>query len=325
MHNLRRILVVLTATFCILSGSAPVGATGQFNPVYLGVNLPTMGIVYGGYTWSYTQQNYFTPAIFQDIKSNLTADFIRTDWVPNWVYGEPVRWQREDVTMDGACSHGLGVLVIVPPPSYDSRGINDELQIVQAFFARYTLREPGCRIWAEIENEADRFYSVQQYAAYYEQVVPIIRQYKAYGIRIITSGTSGLDIPWTGTLSKMLSSDSAAHVDGYGFHPYGVNPVGVGGAASQEQQATAADPAPVYITEMGETTTTDLFNAINSAYRFVPFISLYTYKNGPNDPPPSYGLVNNTALYNTAKNAFAYVRAQVKGQAQHRLLNVRLR
>lgn len=314
-----------SALFCVLSLAAPAGATGQFNPVYLGVNVPTMGIVYQNLTWDYTAQNYFTPAIFQDIKSNLTADFIRTGWVPNWVYREPVPWQREDVTMDGACSHGLSVLVIVPPPTYDARGLSDELQNVQGFFARYTLREPGCRIWAEIENEAniDPSTNVQAYASYFEAVAPIIHSHA--GVRLITSGTSGVDIGWTATLSRILSSDPSAHPDGYGFHPYGVNPVGIGGAESQEQQATAADPAPVYVTEMGETNSTDLFNGINSAYRFTPFISLYTYKNGPYDTQPplsQYGLVNNPTLYGTARGAFAYVRSKVSGKAQYRSVNV---
>ncbi len=138
-----------------------------------GVELPTMGIVFWqyGHDYNWTYQNYFTPAIMSDIKNNLRANYIRTGWIPDWFYNnEGASWQREDNVMDNACAAGLGVNVIVPPPYNDSRGEADAIANVQAFFTRYTKREPGCVIWAEVENEAniDPNTTFASYVSYYE-------------------------------------------------------------------------------------------------------------------------------------------------------------
>jgi hypothetical protein len=273
-----------------------------------------MGIVWWqqGHDWNWTYQNYFSPSVMADIKNNLHATYIRTGWIPNWVYSEPVPWQREDSTMDNACAAGLFVHIIVPPPYNDSRGMSDWLSNVQAFFARYTQRDPGCLWVAEVMNEAniDSHLTLASYASDYEQVAPIIAKYDSGAVQggvrwgVITSGTSGEDLSWTRGLYSDLQS-ARSPVNGYSFHPYGV-------AVNQMAQAVWAEdgadnnPFSTWVTEICETDATSLYNTIVNLDRWTPEITIYTYKPGPGDAG-TCGLANNPSLYSAVQQGFAYV------------------
>jgi hypothetical protein len=283
----------------------------------VGVDLPTMGITYSGCDYSCVYQMFFSPAIMSDINNNLQADYVRSGWIPTWVDNEPVKWQREDQFMDNACNAGLTVMVIVPGINDDAKGEQDLLDSVNDFFSRYTQREPaGCVAWGEIVNEANLpqngYPNVSDYAAYYEQASAIVA---SYGVPVITSGTSGKDTTWTSNLSSLLqAAQPIPPLNGFGFHPYGVPVDEMFNATLAMQQAAGVwtwwdgvcSGTCIYVTEIGQTTATALYDTVINLFTATPTVTIYEYKAQPGENP-QYGLTNNPALYSAAQSAFEYV------------------
>lgn len=248
----------------------------------------------------------------RDIHDNLHASFVRVGWRPDGLRLDQVRWHREDQGLDTICSSGLQAMILVPNPNDDHKGEQDLIDTVGEFFARYTRREFGCLRYAEIANEANLrangFGAVSDYAAYYQRVAPTIA---SFGIEVITSGTSGKDLPWTVALASMLRSASPSPpVSGYGFHPYGVPPNQMAAAVEQLRDAIGTGPdgiAPkVYVTEIGEKDATDLYQAIVHLARVTPTITIYEYM-AQQSEDPAYGLRDNPALYDAVRRAWASV------------------
>ena len=184
-----------------------------------------------------------------DIRDGLHASFVRIGWFPSDLRLERIAWRREDEALDTICTSGLHVMFLLPSLKDDPKGNDDLQRSVGAFLDRYTHREFGCIRWAEAGNESDLgvngFKSVDDYATYFESVAPIVA---SYGMKVITSGVSGEDRPWTQRLSEIFASaDPAPPVGGYGFHPYGVEPSQMGAATLAMREAAGVlewDPCP---------------------------------------------------------------------------------
>ncbi|HVA32969.1 MAG TPA: hypothetical protein VNG31_02400 [Candidatus Baltobacteraceae bacterium] len=284
----------------------------------LGIELPTLGIAYRKYhyRWPVTRRMYFSSAVMADIRDNLHASYVRTGWIPEWVERERKRpWLHENQALDTICSSGLRVMLIVPthvvPPS-----MNRLADDVKRFLAHYTKREFGCIRWAELGNEADLrdngFADVQAYAAYYERIAPIVA---SFGVRVITSGVSGADRPWTATLAMLLrKAKPPPPLDGFGFHPYGIPARDLAAQMEQMREAArgdAATAAPIYVTEIGRSDPTELYRTIVALARQTPALTIYEYRAQPNDAPAdaAYGLKDHPALYEAVKNAWADISA----------------
>jgi hypothetical protein len=296
---------------------APTAASSQTSsspstaPIaQLGIALPAIG----GIGWPLIRRRFFTPAVMRDIHDNLHASFVRVGWRPDGLRVEQVRWHREDQALDTICSSGLQVMILVPNPNDDHLGEQHLIDAVGEFFARYTRREFGCLRYAEIANEADLrtngFASVSDYAAYYKRVAPAIA---AFGIAVITSGTSGKDVPWTVALASILrSADPSPPVSGYGFHPYGVPPDQMAEAVEQLRDAIGNGrdgmPPNVYVTEIGKNNATDLYQTIVRLAPVTPAITIYEYMAQPHEDP-EYGLRDNPALYEAVRRAGAAIAA----------------
>ncbi|MBV8116480.1 MAG: hypothetical protein JOZ01_00805, partial [Candidatus Eremiobacteraeota bacterium] len=277
----------------------------------LGVELPTLG---GAKWWSITQRSYVNATTLRDIRENLHASYVRTGWIPGRLVFEKFRWRREDNGMDTICGSGLRVMMLVPSPKDDGKGLTDLVDNIREFFARYTAREPGCIQYAEMCNEADLrsngFADVRAYAAFYARVAPVIA---AYGIPIITSGVSGEDRPWTATLATILNQAKPnVQVAGYGFHPYGVPPVAMADAVLAMRQAAGALPSghlpDVFVTEIGEANAKSLYATIVNLAHVTPTITLYEYLAQPGEDA-RYGLKNNPALYQAVQAAWEELHA----------------
>jgi hypothetical protein len=275
----------------------------------LGIQLPSLG---GWHWFKDVLHVYFTPAVMADIRDNLHATYVRTGWIPDEFKFENIHWKREDEGMDAICSAGLKTMIVVPNPQDDAKGLRDLVAAVRAFFARYTQREFGCVRYAEITNEADLsrngFDSVEQYAKYYELVAPIVA---SFGVTVITSGTSGKDLPWTAQLAQILrDGDPPPPVDGYGFHPYGVAPDAMAQATMEVRRAagTAAGGVPpaVYVTEIGQENAADLYRTIVDLGRATPAITIYEYLPQPGEDS-RYGLKNDPARYRAVQMAWEYL------------------
>ena len=258
------------------------------------------------------ERPFFTKTTVLDIRDNLHASYIRTGWVPGWFKLEKVRWMKEDRAMHVVCSNGLKVMLITPTPSDDADGVDDLVDEIDAFFARYTKREPGCIRYAEIANETDiqanGFSSVDAYAAYYERVAPIPAR---YGIDVVTSGTSGKDLPWTFSLASILrNATPKAPVSGFGFHPYGVPPQAMAAATLAMRQSAGPRPdgslPDVYITELGEKNAGDLYDAIVNLAHATPAITVFEYETQPG-VEAAYGLKDNPALYKAVQRAWLHL------------------
>lgn len=269
----------------------------------LGVEIPALG---GGNWWTVGRTKYVTPAVMADIRDNLHATYVRTGWIPARLKFE-IRWRREDDGMDIICRSGLHVMVILPSRGKEAKG-EDLIANVREFFARYTVREPGCIAYAEVANEADlpenHFADVDAYAAYYRSVAPIVA---SFGVPIVTSGVSGQDLPWTNTLASLLR-ESQSPVSGFGFHPYGVPPARMAESLTAMARA-AGDLSPeslpkVYVTEIGQADPRDLYATIVNLARVTPTITIYEYQAQPGEDP-RYGLKNNPALYAAMQRAWA--------------------
>jgi hypothetical protein len=250
----------------------------------------------------------------RDIHDNLHASFVRVGWRPDALRIEQVRWHREDQGLDTICSSGLQAMILVPNPNDDHLGEQHLVDTVGEFFTRYTRREFGCLRYAEIANEADLrtngFASVNDYAWYYKQVAPAIA---AFGIAVITSGTSGKDVPWTVTLASILrSANPSPPVSGYGFHPYGVPPDQMAAAVEQLRDAIGYGRdgvrPDVFVTEIGKNNAVDLYQTIVRLAPVTPVITIYEYMAQPNEDP-EYGLRDNPALYDAVRRAGAVIAA----------------
>lgn len=310
--------MLVSASFAVLA-LTPLGAGSQSPPrpaptlapvAALGIALPAVG----GWHWFRMQKKYFTPAVLHDIRDNLHASYVRTAWIPDWAKFEDHRWHREDQGLDAICSSGLTAMILVPSPKNDEKGEDDLISNIGEFFARYAKREFGCIRYAEIVNEADLtangFADVNDYARFYERVGPVIA---AYGIAVITSGTSGKDRPWTIALSSLLrTADPTPPVSGYGFHPYGVAPDDMASAVTEMRAAAGVTStgtlADVYVTELGITDPGALYTAIVNLAHATPAITIYEYMALP-DEKTSYSLKENPALYAALQKAWSDVTA----------------
>lgn len=276
----------------------------------LGFELPTLG---GAQWFTVTRARYYSADVMRDIRDNLHATYVRTGWIPNRFGTEKVRWYREDQGMDAICTAGLKAMIIVPAPRDDKKGEDDLVDNVREFFARYTAREFGCLRYAEIVNEADLphngFADVTQYAAFYRRVAPVVA---AFGVTVITSGTSGKDLPWTWTLANLLRMPPAVPVDGYGYHPYGVPPPQLAESVREVGRAAgvlANGTLPtVYVTEIGEQHPDDLYAAIVRLAHVTPTITIYEYLPQAGEDP-GYGVKSDTARYDAVRRAWAALHA----------------
>jgi hypothetical protein len=301
---------LLSAPFAASSQSQPPATATPAPIAALGIALPAVG----GWHWLRMQKRYFNAAVMQDIRTNLHATFVRTGWIPDWAKFEDHRWHREDAGLDTICSSGLQAMILVPSPQNDEKGMDDLISNVGEFFARYAKREFGCLRYAEIVNEADLpangFADVNEYARFYERVAPMI---SALGIRVITSGSSGMDRPWTTALALLLNSaNPPAPVSGYGFHPYGIAPRDMAAAVAEMRAAAGATSAgtlpDVYVTEIGIADPSALYQTIVNLAHATPAITIYEYKALPNEKP-SYSLKENPALYAAVQSAWGAVTA----------------
>ncbi|MBV8489947.1 MAG: hypothetical protein JO199_05390 [Candidatus Eremiobacteraeota bacterium] len=297
-----------------LAGSLSGSATADF-----GVEVPTLGIVFK--SWPSTYERYFSPSIMDDIAHRLGATYVRTGWIPDWYRpGRP--WVREDQALDSICGAGLHVMIIVPGPGDDKRGLDDLLQNVRDFFTHVTAREPGCLRYAEIANEADLpingFPDARAYAAYYARVAPIVA---SFGLPVISAGVSGADAPWVrdfADATRVLRPQPP--LAGIGFHPYGVTPArlesSVNALAAQAGSVAGGTPTPVYVTEIGRADPVALYDTIVALAHLTPALTVYEYRAQPNDDGASakYALRDNPALYDAARRAFAASRSDVTGR-----------
>jgi hypothetical protein len=304
-------LAALVSIPCAGVSQTPAGAIPTVPTAELGIALPAVG---GGH-WFIVRKKYFSPAVMSDIRDNLHATYVRTGWIPDGLRFEDIRWRREDQGLDAICGSGLQAMILVPSPKDDDKGEDDLIKNIGEFFSRYAVREFGCLRFAEIVNEADLpangFSDVKEYASFYERVAPTIA---AFGIEVITSGTSGKDRPWTAALASVLrSADPSPPVSGYGFHPYGVPPAGMRGAMQEMRVAAGAGmhgPNPnVYVTEIGQKNADDLYQTIVNLAHATPTITIYEYMAQPNEEPV-YGLKDNPALYEAVRKAWASITAQ---------------
>jgi hypothetical protein len=281
-------------------------------PAQLGIELPTIGIIFRdfGWRWRVSFETYFSSQVMKDIRDNLHASYVRTGWIPDWIAREQRRhraWRSEDEAMRSICGSGLHAMILVPGEAQDASGSEHLLENVRLFFARYTRREPGCVIWAEIGNEndlpANGYRDVRSYASYYARVAPIVA---SFGVHVITSGASGEDRPWIADLAGILSRlPSPPPIDGFGFHPYGVAASEMSAAvmAMRAAAATGSGLPPVYVTEIGEKSPDALYTALVDLARVTPAVTIYEYRAQPGEDP-RYGLKENPQLYAAAQHAW---------------------
>jgi hypothetical protein len=281
------------------SQSIPAAAGTPAPRAELGIQLTAVG---GAYWIQRTRKRYFTPAVMDDIRDGLHASFVRIGWFPSALRLERIAWRREDEALDTICTSGLHVMFLLPSPKDDPKGNDDLQRSIGAFLDRYTHREFGCIRWAEAGNESDLvangFKSVDDYATYYESVAPIVA---SYGVKVITSGVSGEDRPWTRRLAELLHvADPVPPFDGYGFHPYGVEPSQMAAATLAMREAAGAFGngvlPEVYVTEIGERRAGDLYRTIVTLSPATPTIVLYEYLPQEGEDA-TYAIKSNPSLY----------------------------
>jgi hypothetical protein len=288
----------------VLALCAALALTAQTPPVaQLGVQFPPLGLL-----------KFYSDEAFTDIRDNLHASYVRVGWLPGWAKYDKKPWVREDRSMHRLCRTGLKAMIITPSFRDDRHNSAEHLYAnIDEFFARYEQREPGCIVYAELSNEADiprnGFTSVSEYAQYYQRVAPLIAK---YGIKIITSGTSGKDLPWTYSLTSLLAGAwPRPPLDGFGFHPYGVAPSDLAASVDAMRQVAALFPSigrphDIYVTELGEKNAGDLYSAIvNLAYK-TPALTIFEYEHQPGDDP-GYALKDSPALYEAVVRAWKRV------------------
>lgn len=309
----RRLLrsVVAASTLALIAAYPGTPEPAQSGVAVLGIELPTIGIIFRQFRWRWhvTFESYFSSQVMKEIRDDLHADYVRTGWIPDWVAREERRhraWHNEDETMHSICGSGLHAMIVVPREGQDARGTDHLLENVRLFFERYTRREPGCIAWAEIGNENDLpsngYSDVRAYASYYARVAPIVA---SFGIRVITSGCSGEDRPWTHTLAAILRSLAVPPPDGFGYHPYGVPALQMNEALAAMRKAAADDGSapPVYVTEIGESSPDALYQTLVALARLTPAVTIYEYRAQPGEDP-RYALKGNPQLYAAAQRAW---------------------
>lgn len=250
----------------------------------------------------------YSKEALDEIRDVLHADYVRTGWLPNGLKLDKHPWQVVDRDMRNLCASGLKAMILTPSPNDDSQGWTHLIDNIDAFFARYTAREPGCIRYAEAANEADLpkngFKDVEEYAAYYEAVAKIVSR---YGISVITSGTSGKDLPWTYALATLLhQTEPAPPVTGFGFHPYGVAPGDMTAAVMEMRRAAAAGTSPlpeVYVTEMGDPDPEKLYRSIVSLARVTPVLTIFEYVSQGRDEE-QFALKEHPALFKAVTRAW---------------------
>ncbi len=303
----------LAALALLLAGANGAAGAGQPPAVQFGVEIPTIGITFDQ-SWPSTFDRYFSPDVARAIARELHPDYVRTGWIPDWVHKRR-SWHRENQVLDSVCGAGLHVMVIVPGLENDSRGEDDLLANVRTFFTRYTAREPGCLRYAEIANEtnlpANGYRDADAYAAYYAKVAPIVAK---FGVPVIASGVSGADTAWIARLGEALRVASPAPpLSGYGFHPYGVPVAGMQRAFHEMREAAGSlpggAPAPLYVTEIGESNAQELYAAIVALAPLTPALTVYEYRAQPGEADARYALADHPALEDAVRRAFADVRA----------------
>jgi hypothetical protein len=243
-----------------------------------------------------------------DVRDNLHVSYLRTGWIPGWLKYDKTPWQREDRAMHRLCGAGLKAMIITPSPKDDRKGVDHLVQNIGDFFARYTRREPGCIAYAEIGNENDlpqnSFAGVQEYARFYMRVAPLAAK---DGITVITTGTSGKDLPWTYALASMLRTAPAnVPVGNFGFHPYGVEPSQMASAVAEMRAAAASGlgrPCEIYVTEIGEKDPQRLYDAIVTLAHATPAITVFEYERQPAEEV-GFSLKDNPALYDAMQRAW---------------------
>jgi hypothetical protein len=291
---------VIAAALLVLAAAVPAPCDTGTQPVaQLGVEFPPLA-----------RLRYYTHSAIVDIRDNLHASFVRTGWVPDWFKYEKLPWTREDEAMHRLCGAGLKVMVITPSPNDDARGEHDLIDNIREFFSRYDRLDPHCVAYAELANEADLprngFADVKAYARYYEMVAPIAAE---HGAKVITSGTSGKDLPWIFALGSILrDARPQPPVDGIGFHPYGVASHDVVSASLEMRKAAGtfdenATLPSAYITELGRKNAADLYACIVALARVTPALTVFEYETQPDDEI-GFGLKNNPALYDAVKRAW---------------------
>lgn len=289
-----RILALLLFSLTVTATAAPAPPVAK-----IGIAFPPLEYL-----------RYYTKANFVDIRDGLHAQFVRTGWIPTvMIKHDKVPWDREDRAMHRVCNNGLKVMIITPSIKDDVKGEDDLYANIDEFFARYNAREQGCIAWAEIANEADlppnRFADVDAYARYYERVAPIAAK---YGITVITSGTSGKDVPWTYRLAQLLGAANAP-VDGFGFHPYGIAPAAMPRALDEMRQAASGGSRPfpeVYVTELGVKDPDGLYDAIVNLAHSTPVITIFEYVVQQSEDR-GYGLKDDPRLYKAAQRAIRHI------------------
>jgi hypothetical protein len=283
----------------------------------LGVEIPVMATAFYGMTPSQTYNAYFSPSVMSDIKNNLGADYVRTEWIPSNVNAESPRWSAEDAIITNACQAGLSILMIIPPPDYDDANgsLTDYYSMISEFFLRYQRSEPGCIEAYEYTNEPDldsywgsttgTASAADNYAKAYEQVETIFDNDDIIA-GLFTGGTSGSQLTWNKELYTDLTGASE-YVGSYGYHPYDVpTPVTSSGLpnkiAALEQ---VVGNKRIALTEVGFSNPSNEKALIESSPNCSQgFLTIYEYK-AYNGESTSLSLEDNPNLYSAVKSAFA--------------------
>lgn len=331
MPSLRRLSLLaafaLALTACAQSGYAvtppsSAGSASNFNrettknpgPTSHAAQSPNfqLAAVVGVAVAGAAGPKYYTPAIMNDIKNNLGADYVRGGFIPDYVNAHG--WGDVDTFMQNACNAGLQVAELLPGINDDKLGEADLIEHVDGFFIRYTQPQyKGCLKFAEVVNEADlpqNGYTLLSYFGYY---VEVAHYAEIYGVRLVTTGTSGEDTSWTSRLAQLLANCQVScypppEVDGYGFHPYGVA-VGNMSSAAEAMGDAAGDPNGIYVTELGETDAQSLYQAIVNLEYSVNVTTVFEYQPGPGQGD-QYSLKDNPALYAAFQKAIAWICSQ---------------
>lgn len=328
---------------------------GLSSSTVIGVNLPAIQSEYttstcvnaNGVTkqWTYANCSYdafYSPAVMNDIKNNLGADYVRLGFIPDWMGANgnaaetcngatttttaASRFCIEDKVLQNACNAGLNVLILTQLYSPNGNQENtDSNTIITQFFNEMTNHYPGCIKWAELGNEADLDVAplngdMGAYATYYEEVASHVESHTE--ISLITAGTSGVNVQWVknvGYYVIMPPPDSRPRVDGIGVNPYGTAPADMASAmASQISTLPGRFPNPLcnnatcpYATEVGETSAGDLIQSVENLDKNTPIITVYNYHAVPGDLNPNMALKNvagtKTGLYSAYVTAANYV------------------
>ena len=219
--------------------------------------------------------------------------------------------------MDDACAAGLNVLVIVPA-GYDRLGL-DDLRDVREFFARYTAREPGCGLLAEIGNEENLTAAPAEYAAVFEALAPgdpCGRHAGRYGGHV-RSRYGGRTTSRPRSPPGAPPHCSRAELARYPPRSDCTRTESLPSDALRrrsDRRTTRGTPRGIDVTEYGAADAATLSDAI-FALDAQPLETIYEYRCQPTDDSCKYGLKDNPPLYDAVAGAFAYVKTQFAARA----------